>query len=351
MKIAFILPSLANTGPIIVSRDIVNNLIDSVEKIDIYYFHEIKELDFKADTYKISFFEQIDFNKYDIIHSHCIVSDAYLFINRNKIRTKMVTTLHNYVRDEMKYQYNLNLLLSFLYSAIWNLMVSRHDKIVVLSKHMQKYYERFLISKKITYIYNGRNIPDRIDNIDTDTQIILKNLKNKYKIIGVIGSLTKRKGIDQLIKFLKLGQDYMLVIIGDGREKDFLTKLGKNLNVENRLLFLGYQKSVMRFFEYFDICAIPSRSEGFPLVLIEAASMKKAVVLSNLPVFQEIFDEHEVSYFELENIDSLKTAIDKAIYDKDKYETNIHKKYITHYTVTIMATSYLKLYHQLINQV
>lgn len=41
MRIAYILPSLVNTGPIIVVNNVVKNLIDKVDLIDIYYFDEV----------------------------------------------------------------------------------------------------------------------------------------------------------------------------------------------------------------------------------------------------------------------------------------------------------------------
>ena len=40
MRIAYILPSLVNTGPIIVVNNVVKNLIDKVDLIDIYYFDD-----------------------------------------------------------------------------------------------------------------------------------------------------------------------------------------------------------------------------------------------------------------------------------------------------------------------
>jgi len=68
MKIAFILPSLANKGPIIVVRDIVDNLVANpiVQDIIIFYFDEKVELDFSCKTKRISFKDKIDFDYFDV---------------------------------------------------------------------------------------------------------------------------------------------------------------------------------------------------------------------------------------------------------------------------------------------
>lgn len=46
MKIAFIVPSLINKGPIIVVDTLVRNLINQVEKVDLFYFDEKYGIDF-----------------------------------------------------------------------------------------------------------------------------------------------------------------------------------------------------------------------------------------------------------------------------------------------------------------
>ena len=87
MKIAFILPSLKNQGPIIVAKDIIEGLINIVEQIDVYYFDKGEgeaEVNFSCDTHLISFYEKIDFNKYDVIHTHMLRPDMYVWFHRKK---------------------------------------------------------------------------------------------------------------------------------------------------------------------------------------------------------------------------------------------------------------------------
>ena len=78
MKIAFILPSLAFAGPILVAKYIIDHLSQENE-IDVYYFDNKVELEINANLYQINLFTPIDFKKYDIIHTHMFRPDFYMF--------------------------------------------------------------------------------------------------------------------------------------------------------------------------------------------------------------------------------------------------------------------------------
>lgn len=103
MKIAFILPSLKNQGPIIVAKDIIQGLVDKAKLIDVYYFDkENIELLFPCNTYRISFFQKIDFNKYDVVHTHMLRPDLYIWYHRKKTdKCQFVSTLHQFISQKL----------------------------------------------------------------------------------------------------------------------------------------------------------------------------------------------------------------------------------------------------------
>lgn len=83
MKIAFLLPSLANKAPIIVANELVRLLLEKGHSCDVYYFDDICELPFACSTYRVNFFSKIDFASYDIIHSHGLRPDLYMGSSKN----------------------------------------------------------------------------------------------------------------------------------------------------------------------------------------------------------------------------------------------------------------------------
>ncbi len=344
MKIAIILPNLSRNGPIFVAQELVSVLFDKVELIDVYYFDDIVDLSFKCSTIQISFWEKIDFDRYDIIHSHMLRPDLYIFLNKSRIKkAKTFTTLHQYNFEYLKNDYNV--VLSFFVSLIWGHILKTFDKVVTLTSHMcSYYYDKGILNS--CYIYNGRNI----SNVKYINSPFLDHIKSQYKILGTTGLLIKRKGLEQIIKLLNYNENYFFIVIGDGPEYNVLYDLAVNLNVLDRCLFLGKKANPFEFYSYFDLFIFPTRNEGMPMSLIEAAALNQTVVCSNIPVLKEIYSNKEVSFFELDNIDSLMQAVDFALNNTNSLNFNLNIKYNRTQTSEIMASNYYDLYVNTLNK-
>ncbi len=347
MKIAYILPSLSNRGPIKVVYELVQQLKD-IHNIEIFYFTETKELDFDVPTYHISFFQDIDFDKYDIVHTHGIRPDAYIFFHNRKIKkAKTVTTLHNYVKEDLHYQYNT--FTSFVFSYIWNIVTSKHDQIITLTKHAKEYYLDFWSNKNIEYVYNGIQENIAVKPLDVTIKKKINTLKvNNFTLLCAVGLLTEIKGFDQIIKVLPKLPKHALVIAGNGKEEENLKKLSVELNVSERVLFLGFEANIAAVIDMIDIIIVPSRSEGFSLVIQEAARQEKTVVCSDLPVFHELFSNNEVLFFILDDINMLNGKIKIATENNTDFKYNLHRKFLAAYTSEQMAQNYLEYYRKLL---
>lgn len=341
MKILYVVPSLANKGPVIVAKNLVEVMVSHGHECMVGYFDEIKEIPFPCTTERIKS-KKYDFSSFDIVHSHGLRPDLFVYRNRKrKGNAKLISTLHNYVYQDLMYEYNP--FYALVFGSLWMLIVRGFDRIAVLSEDAKKYYSRFLPKYKLRVAYNTRMIYE--DDIDVSDRTILTGFKDNCNIIGVNALLTKRKGIDMLIKALPKMSGWKLVVIGDGKEIGNLKKIALGYNVDDRVLFLGYRKDAYRYLPYYDIFAIPSRSEGFPLSLLEAAIYHRKVVASDIPIFKELFDGSEVSFFELENIDSLVTAITTAT----KYNNignRLYDKYLNMYSPDSFYSNYISIYNE-----
>lgn len=346
MNIAFIIPALANKGPVLVVKDIVK-FISPFCKVNVFYFDDIDELKIDAPSERIGIKQKIDFDKFDIFHSHGIRPDYYLWKNKKYITGKIISTMHNYMFDDLKYQYNF--LSAFIFSKIWICLLKRFDKVVVLSDHMKEYYMTKINVQKLFIIYNGRSLDkeDMLNKLDKKDETYLSNIKKKYIVLGVIAQLTKRKGIDQIIRTLRDLKNYCIIIVGGGKDLQRLKHLSIKYGVEDRCFFLGHRKSAWKYFPYFDVYLMLSRSEGFPLALIEAASHHLSIVCSDIPVFKELFSKKELVFFELDNLNSLQQGIVLAYNNREKYGQHIYQMYQSRLKAEIMANNYFKLYENL----
>ena len=346
MNIAFIVPSIIRSGPIKVVAQLISQL-HTMHHIELFYLHSRDDrelMNFDIKPQKIGFIQKIDFDRFDIIHSHTILADAYIFWHKSSIKkAKTVTTLHNYAFEDLPLSYGK--LKGNIMAFVWNVMCFRHDMVVALSKDAQQYYKKRWLNKQVEFAYNG------IDTIGT--LCIPSSQEDDIKKIGTIasaGGISYRKGIDQTIKALeKLPKEYRLYIAGkETNESINLKHLIEELNLQDRVVFLGYVSDMDSFINDMDIFVVSSRSEGFPLSLQEVVRYQKSVVCSDISIFKEIFNDQEVVFFQLEDIDSLQKAIVKAYKNRISLSKNAYEKFINNYTSQQMAKKYMQLYKKLL---
>lgn len=342
MNIAYIIPALRNTGPVLVVKALVEQMVKNGHQCSVFYFDDDKEVDFPCSTYKISFWKKIDFLQFDVVHSHSIRPDCYVFMHKPwKCSTRFISTLHNYVIPDLSYQYNK--IVAYVFGNLWMLFLKRHDCLVALSKDAVCYYKKWFGLSRLTYAYNTRSIALDVALSEQERKQLVAFKQNSY-LIGVNALLTHRKGVDLLIQALPGLPDYKLFVVGTGKVEDDLKQLAEQCGVKERVLFAGYHKDAYRYLKYYDVFAIPSRSEGFGLSVLEAAMMKIPVVCSDIPIFHELYSSEEVSFFKLEDIDSLINAIVYAKENRCSLVNRLRLKYNKDYSPEAFYKRYLTIY-------
>lgn len=101
-------------------------------------------------------------------------------------------------------------------------------------------------------------------------------------VIGAIGRLEHQKGFDTLLRALRDVDDATLVLVGEGSDRAALETLAQTLGVSDRVVWTGWSDDPRGYFDSFDVFALPSRFEGFPLVVLEGLLARSAVVAANV---------------------------------------------------------------------
>ena len=347
MKIAFILPSLANKGPIVFTKYLIESIKDKVEYIEVFYFKDIVELDLGVPTKQISFFEKIDFNKFDIIHTTMIKADLYSWFNNRYISDKSIVSMHNYLTEDLKFLYSP--FKAYIFTKLWKISINKIKNIIVSSDDQLKYYTKLLNKNmNFTLIPYGINKKE-FNEIELKDKTILETLKYKYTVIGSCGLLIERKGFKQLIEFLKANESFAVAIVGDGDDRDNLEKLAKESDVQDRFILLGFKDNSIDYYKYFDIYAMTSYSEGFGLAMLEAMSQSLPIVCSNLPLYKGYFDDTNISLFEPSNKQSLEDAILKVSENMEYYKESAYKLWQEKFSLEAMGNKHIELYKKVIN--
>jgi glycosyltransferase involved in cell wall biosynthesis len=321
----------------------------SISELDIriYYFDMLADpmVTFGVPVERIAI-RNFHFDDFDIIHTNGIRPDLFAWINRKKIKCH-ISTIHNFVFEDLEYTYSR--FISLLFGNIWLKSWKRADKLVCVSKELKSYYLNWFASSKLEVVLNG--IPEINEHTEPDQdflEVIKRFRSEKLKIIGTAGVLTKRKGLEQVVALMTEVIDIALIIIGNGKELPALQKHAKELGVAGRCFFCGFRSNAVSYFKHFDLFIMPSRSEGFSLALVEAVQQKVPVVCSDISVFRELFSKEEVTFFKLDDFDSLSKALRMALEDGLKKTESAYSRYQNTYTDKLMASNYLKFYKSLL---
>jgi len=345
MRIACLLPSLDRKGPVIMVNNLVRHIRDKVETIDVYYFNDIRKVEFPVTTRKISHSHRLDFDSYDIVHSHMLEPDFYVWKSGRHKRCKTVSTLHQFTRASLTYDFSRPV--SAVVTPLWNRMLRSHDFLVYISRSLMDRSTDVIANPRHSCIHNGIEPVVTESAIPPEDEAMILKVKSGHLLIGNFAHFTRIKGADQLIEMLVLCPEAALLLVGGGKERSVLISLSVEKGVADRCLFLGPRDNVQGYFRFLDVYAMASRSEGFGLSMVEAVSAGVPVVCSDIATFRELFDETEVTFFELENIDSLKRAILTAMAGRREKTMRAHHRFLRHYTAGTMAVNYLALYERL----
>jgi N-acetyl-alpha-D-glucosaminyl L-malate synthase BshA len=162
------------------------------------------------------------------------------------------------------------------------------------------------------------------NSVDVD-KFSLKNndsFKKEFKledkpIVLFVGNLIKRKNVDSLLEAKKIANsDYYLVVVGDGPLYKKLTKKVEDENIRD-VIFTGSRGDVENIIPSCDLLILPSYSESFGLVLIEALACGKPVIGSDVGGISEIINDDVGLLINPKKVSTIAKAIDKLVNDED----------------------------------
>lgn len=144
---------------------------------------------------------------------------------------------------------------------------------------------RVITPSKIRVITNGIE-PDLEQSIRPVSGSELPGIYPEHRLIGVVGLLEPAKGQRYLIEALGLlakdFPDVRCLVVGDGRLRSKLEAQVKQTDYGSMIHFVGSRDRAVDLIALLDVLVIPSLWEGLPYVLLEAMSLAKPVVASDV---------------------------------------------------------------------
>jgi len=287
-------------------------------------------------------------NDIHIIHTHQYKQDLIGLLAVRGTKCKIISTPHGWSRDAgFKLQ---------CYEALDRLIFPFFDAVVPLSPDLYNPLKHIpFLKKKLHLIQNGVDTAE-IEECTSVASELVEWKSQGYFVIGYIGQLIHRKGIDILfnaVAMLDKGIKWKMALIGDGEQKSYLEQLAKDLKIYHNVNFFGFKNNRLKFLNGFDVFVLPSRLEGIPRCLMEALAAQKIVVTSDIPGSRELIQNGKTGYsFTLEEAQNLSVKIMYVMDNsKEAHELAINgkEKIFREYSAKRMAMEYERLFSSIIS--
>ena len=309
----------------------LNNNIDKEIKFDFLtatnIYDKWNNLNISRETlkgkiiYNFRLFKYLKKNKYDIVH---INSGAFFFTFQVVIVCKL-----SKVKKIIVHSHNtpkINKIKKILIKLLTPLYRKLIDVKLTCSKEAAK--SLFTKTEDVIVLKNGVDIEKFKFNEKVRNEYRKKiDVENKL-VYGHVGRFEKQKNheflIDLFYELQKQQHNAILLLIGRGQlEKQIKDKV-HNLDIDNKVIFIGFREDINLLLNCMDIFILPSIFEGLPVSIIEAQT-------SGLPVFvsNAISDEAKInSNFNKINSFELKEWTNLILNTELNERTNLYKNTI-----------------------
>ena len=280
----------------------------------------------------------------DIVYSSGYISALPASWSASKNHIPAVNSIHS-LCGKIWFQLTNPFLATFNYlGEIFIIRLGKYDALHCPSAKVAQMIKPHTSAKIFTIPY-----PLDFDDItrvkeDIDSELIRKNLeiKREEQFLLFVGSLIKVKNIDGLIRALSsLKTNFKLVLIGEGPERQKIENLSNELGLEDRLIMPGQKshKETLSIIKSCDVFILPSKSETFSNVALEALALGKPVIATRVGILPEIKSENLYLIDSLEEINSL---LAKGIAPKE------NNRALEDYSMDKVISRYLSMFEEVL---
>lgn len=289
----------------------------------------------------------------DILHVHYAIPHASAAVMARQILAKkgkhisVVTTLHGT---------DITLVgKDATYEPVVSYSINESDAVTSVSESLkQQTYAFFQVDKGINVIPNF-----------IDFSRFSKKPKEHFKkaiapngerILVHTSNFRKVKRVDDVIYVFQKVLDQLpakLLLIGDGPERMHIEKLCRELNIHDRVTFLGKQDMVEEILSVCDLFLLPSESESFGLAALEAMACQVPVISTNAGGIPEV-NEHGYTGFNshVGDVDDMAKNAVYVLSDETRL-TQFKQNALAHahkFDIEIVLKQYIELYEKVSNK-
>lgn len=271
--------------------------------------------------------------KYDIVHAHNTACQYYVAVASLFATCKIITTEHN----------TSNRRRNVWWRMLDRWMYGRYEKVVCISELTKKNLIQHIgesFEDNCVIIYNG------ID-LKTYSGFPSSHITNKKKVL-MVSAFRAQKDQKTLIKAMKeLPSDYVLKLAGGGEVRliDECKQLVQELQLDERVEFMGVRTDVPSLLAESDVVVLSSHYEGLSLSSLEGMASGKPFIASDVEGLHDVVGGYGV-LFPHKDVTALAHEIQHLCEDAAYAEDIVARcqKRVKMFDIEVMVQKYLQLY-------
>ncbi|MCS7228276.1 MAG: glycosyltransferase [Endomicrobia bacterium] len=285
-----------------------------------------------------------------ILHSFLFQANIFAKLAKLFFWNIKVISSERVAEKQKLWQHKISMLTNFLVDKV---MVNSND----LKNFIIKYQK--LNPKKIVVVPNMMDLQEVKTKIPPETIRKELGIDNDIFVICSVGRLHKQKGYDLLLEVVKnivdecnmrnIQKKFIFIIIGDGEEYKNLLSYTYKLGINNFVKFLGYRENVYDYINMCNLFVLTSYWEGSPNVIIEALTMGKPILSTEVEGVKEILDERFIIPLDVKREEVIKIFKEKILNIYEEYKNGqfleCKKKDFILFTPENVMQSFLTLYY------
>ena len=322
---------------------------------DIYYVPMTRDVSIVKDIKAIINVKKILKNIHpNIVYCHSSKAGAIgriaLLLNRN---IKVIYNAHGWY-----FNAEIPKVKKKIFAFIERMLAKKTNIIINISESELESALNYKIAKKEKMLIIKNCIDFEKYKIDLKQARIISrkqyNIEDNEILIGTVGRIAEQKNPLLMYRaFKKINEKYpntKLIYVGDGNLKEELLKNVQNDNLTDKVIITGWVEKTQNVIPAIDIAVLPSKWEGFGLVLIEYMLCDKAIVASATGGILDIIkDDENGLLFKNDNENSLyekiELLIEKEEIGRKMIENN--KSYRNIYEIEKLEKEHEKIFEEL----
>ena len=302
---------------------------------------ELRQLGWEPTTFRVRFkidplailqmaryFKQA---KIDVVHTHLSTSSVNGCMAARLAGIPCVATVHG-----------MSGKLSFIFA----------DHMISVSEGVKQHLiSQGIKAERITAVYNGVEVPS--DLISRQDARVKFGIAPDALVFGTVSRLTPMKGIDfslnAFVEIVKALPKAIYVLVGDGDHAEQYKEMVRELKIDDKVKFLGYQSNVFEPLTAMDIFLFPSLKEAMGISVVEALAVGLPVVSTNVGGLPEVVSANVGSLVPPEDANAMaQAAVELAKGDRDQLSRDAKDRVHGMFSVSSMLEKTNRVYADLL---